>query len=89
MARMLSFAERHVDEASRTDYLTSVGARQRAAASAGVHFWVFEHAEQSGRFIEFVEGASEHDVRSAAVGNHLLNPPVMIWREVQHEVQGA
>jgi len=83
MARMLAFAERHIDEASRTDYLTSVGARQRSAASSGVHFWVFEHADEGGRFIEFVEGASEQDVRSAAAGNNLLNPPVEVWREVQ------
>jgi hypothetical protein len=83
MGRMLAVAERQVDAAARGDYLTSVGARQHVAASSGVHFWVFEHAEESGRFIEFVEGASERDVRAVAVDGELLQGPLALWREVR------
>lgn len=83
MARMLAVAERRIDAAARTDYLTSIGARRQSAAATGVHFWVFEHADESGRFIEFVEGASEHDVRSVAEGDDVMRAALSIWREVQ------
>jgi hypothetical protein len=80
---MLAVAERRVDAAAIADYLTAVPARRNAAASFGVHFWVFEHTEDRGRFIEFVEGASEGDVRAAAAGSELSVDSLTLWREVQ------
>ena len=82
MTRLLAVTEHRVEAAVRADYLVAVGARQRAAASSGVHFWIFEHTDESGRFIEFVEGASEFAVRTAATDDNSPERSPSLWREV-------
>ncbi|MEO7522005.1 MAG: hypothetical protein ABIW79_09330 [Gemmatimonas sp.] len=85
MARLLAVTEHRVEGAVRAEYLVAVGERQRAAETSGVHFWIFEHTDERGRFIEFVEGASESAVRSAAGSVHSSEPSLSLWREVQGE----
>lgn len=79
MSRVLTLAERIVDDATRAGYLAALDTRRASAASLGANFWVFEHASESGRFIEFTEGGSEAAVRSATG----LDAALPLWREVQ------
>jgi hypothetical protein len=83
MARVLAFAERRVVPSARTAYLASVRERQQDAEAAGAHFWVFEHAGESGRFIEFTEGGSDASVRRVAGDSGDDGTPLALWREVQ------
>ncbi|MES2522361.1 MAG: hypothetical protein V4617_06675 [Gemmatimonadota bacterium] len=83
MARLLVFAERRVDLEARPAYLADVRARQATAAASGAHFWVFEHAGESGRFVEFTEGGSEEAVRLVAGTSGDDHAPLALWREVQ------
>jgi hypothetical protein len=57
MPRTLSMQERRVSDAERADYLAALSARSSSASAAQAHFWVFEHARESGRFLEFTEAA--------------------------------
>jgi len=43
------------------------------------HFWVFEHADDRGRFVEFTEAAGEEQIAAL----HERDMPADIWREVQ------
>ncbi len=79
MSRVLSMAERHVDGAAREEYLATLALRRATAAAARAHFWVFEHASDRGRVLEFTEAASDDAIASAQ--GH--NAPELLWREVQ------
>jgi len=79
MARVLAMQERVVAPAERGAYLADLDRRRAHAASAPAHFWVFEHAIDSGRFVEFTEAASEHAIAAA----HELGQTPGLWREVQ------
>ena len=70
--------ERRVSAAERDAYLRDLEERRSAANHIRLHFWVFEHADESGRFVEFTEGACEDDIASAH--SHAL--PAPLWREV-------
>ena len=73
MARTLTIVERRVSEAERAEYLAAL------SAVVPAHFWVFEHATERGRFVEFTEAAGEQQI-AAAHGDHA---PADLWREVQ------
>ena len=79
MARVLTMVERRVPADGRAAYLRDVDTRRHAAAAARVHFWVFEHDDEPGRFVEFTEAGSADDV--AALHDGAL--PAPLWREVQ------
>ena len=78
MARALMMVERLVSAAEREAYLRDLAKRGSAAKHVRLHFWVFEHADESGRFVEFTEGASEVAIASA----HTDALPAPLWREV-------
>ena len=78
-ARVLAFVERRVSPLERAAYLASVDARRRIASAARGHFWVFEHEDEPGRFVEFTEAADATDV--ATVHDGVL--PAPLWREVR------
>ncbi len=79
MARVLAMQERVVARAEREAYLAALDSRRARAAAVPAHFWVFEHATDSGRFVEFTEAASEDAI--AAAHEHGAVPG--LWREVQ------
>lgn len=79
MARTLTIVERRVAEAERAAYLAALSLRKERAAAVPAHFWVFEHATERGRFVEFTEAAGEE--RIAALHEHDM--PADLWREVQ------
>lgn len=79
MARVLAMRECVVASADREAYLASLVNRRARAASVPAHFWVFEHATEPGRFVEFTEAASDEAI--AAV--HEVGPMPALWREVQ------
>jgi len=83
MARVLAVTERRVEAPTRAAYLAEVAVRQDKAASDGAHFWVFEHAVESGRFIEFTEGSTDASVRAVAGPYATDGAPLALWREVQ------
>ena len=78
MARALTMVERHVPAGERMQYLQRLAEKRVAAKHARVHFWVFEHDGESGRFVEFTEGASATDIAAAHDGEL----PAPLWREV-------
>lgn len=55
MARALSIQEKQVSDSERSDYLAAIPQRSANAVAAKSHFWVFEHASERGRFVEFHE----------------------------------
>jgi hypothetical protein len=71
--------ERRVSADERTTFLQLLSVRRRAAEAVRAHVWVFEHATDVGRFVEFTEAASPEDI--AAV--HDGTTPAPIWREVR------
>ena len=73
--------ERRVPPSERGAFLTALSARRDAAQSYRAHFWVFEHAEDAGRFVEFTEAADEASVTAAHVGDLSAS----LWREVQSD----
>ncbi|MBP6774316.1 MAG: hypothetical protein KA154_15070 [Gemmatimonadaceae bacterium] len=79
MSRVLTIVERHVPDAGRAAYLTGVESRRQQAAANHAHFWVFEHDDEPGRFVEFTEGGAASDI--AAVHDGVL--PAPLWRAVQ------
>lgn len=79
MARALHMQERRVSAEARADYLAALPARKERAAAVQAYFWVFEHAGESGRFLEFTEAKREEDL-AALVG---LADASDSWREVQ------
>lgn len=81
MSRVLATTERHVDAPARDVYFAELQHRRVVAEAAHVHFWVFEHATQHGRFIEFVEAPDA--VALARAFPTLM--PTDVWRAVQGE----
>ncbi len=79
MSRALTIVERVVPDAERAEYLAALPLRKQRAASVPAHFWVFEHASDRGRFIEFTEAGGEEAL--AAV--HGADVAAHCWREVQ------
>ena len=79
MPRLLAVGEQHVALAERDSYLASLAERRASAAAAGLNFWVFEHATEPGRFIEFTEGADAEAIRR----RHGADPTLPLWQEVQ------
>ena len=79
MARTLTIVERRVTDAERAEYLAALSGRKQRAAAVPAHFWVFEHATERGRFVEFTEAAGEEQI--AALHDHDM--PADLWREVQ------
>jgi hypothetical protein len=79
MARVLTIVERRVPATEREAYFAALDSRRRAAAERHAHFWIFEHSDEAGRFVEFTEGADANDI--AAVHDGEL--PAPFWREVQ------
>jgi hypothetical protein len=79
MARTLTIVERRVSDAERAAYLAALSLRKQRAAAVPAHFWVFEHADERGRFVEFTEAAGEPQI--AALHEHDM--PGDIWHEVQ------
>lgn len=79
MTRLLAMQERVVASAERVAYLAALVNRRARAAALPAHFWVFEHATESGRFVEFTEAASDEAI--AAVLESGTAPG--LWREVQ------
>lgn len=79
MPRALHMQERHVADVARAAYLTTVEARRTQAVSVRAHFWVFEHATESGRFVEFTEAASADDLATLIGGDAARDS----WRELQ------
>jgi hypothetical protein len=73
--------ERRVEDAARAVYLASVAERRTRAASVQAHFWVFEHAGEPGRFLEFTEAKREEDL-VALVGPEAAENR---WGEIQGE----
>jgi|APMI01.1.fsa_nt_gi hypothetical protein len=79
MARALHMQERRVEAAERASYLASLPLRKTRAAAVEAHFWVFEHAGEPGRFMEFTEAKREADL-AALVGAMAASDS---WGEVQ------
>lgn len=79
MARTLSIVERHVSDAARAEYLAALPSRRERAAAVPAHFWVFEHAAERGRFIEFTEAAGAEQIAAL----HGTDDARDLWREVQ------
>lgn len=66
MSRHLSIVERHIDGRDEPSYRESLIARRDSATAAAVHFWVFAHAQDSQRYVEFVEGSDAAQVAAVA-----------------------
>lgn len=81
MARALHMRECHIQVEARAAYLESVAERRTRAAALQAHFWVFEHAGESGRFLEFTEAKHEDDLVSLVGPEAAHNR----WREIQGE----
>ena len=62
MARHLSMLERRIDGPDENAYIASLAGRVAAATEAEAHFWVFSHASDPHRYVEFVEGANASKV---------------------------
>lgn len=78
MTRHLSIVEKTVGHADHAAYRESLRARQAAAKVAAANFWVFEHASDAHRYVEFVEGTD------AAQVAHLANvEPGALWRAIE------
>ena len=76
--RVLSMVERQVKSEQRSEYLSGLAATRAAASAAHAHFWVFEHEQEPGRFMEFTEAADAAQVATTHGGTL----PAPIWREV-------
>ena len=81
MPRALHMQECRVQDTARAAYLATVAHRRTLAASLQAHFWVFEHAGESGRFLEFTEAKREEDLVA------LVGPEAAVdrWGEIQGE----
>lgn len=80
-------AERTVSAAERATYLASLDARRAACAAHGVHFWVFEHEDTAGHFVEFAESRDASQLDAAwgacrAIGGVTTAPRESRWRSV-------
>lgn len=78
MPRRLVMRERIVPDEERGGYEQAVRQREHQARTVHAHFWVFEHISERGRFVEFVEAASD-EVLAAMLGD----VPADRWTEFQ------
>ena len=62
MSRHLAIVERQVNGAEAAEYLSALVHRQETAASENANFWIFAHASDANRYVEFVEGADAAQV---------------------------
>jgi hypothetical protein len=76
--------ERVVPDAERPAYLAAMADRRARAAELQVHAWVFEHARDSGRFVEFLEAGSVEALTAAQQVTGMAGDPSHRWVEV-HE----
>jgi hypothetical protein len=76
--RHLAIVERQVDENDAQAYHASLRHREVVAADANAHFWVFAHASDASRYVEFVEGSDASQVA-------LLSgvEPAALWRAIE------
>jgi len=72
-------AARRVSLVARDAYLAALPERRARASAVPAHFWVFEHATDPERFVEFTEAASS-ELLAAALDP---DPASDVWREVQ------
>lgn len=79
MPRTLTIVERRVSDAERAEYLAALPGRKARAAAVPAHFWVFEHATERGRFVEFTEAGGEAQIAAL----HGTDQPRDLWCEVQ------
>lgn len=77
MSRALHMMELRVALAERADYLAALPSRVARAAAVPAHFWVFEHASEAGRFVEFTEAANT-ELLAVAVGHEAASNA---WRQ--------
>ena len=82
MSRVLATTERQVEAEARDAYFAELQQRRVVAGAAHIHFWVFEHATENGRFIEFVEGPDAVALARAFP----TSMPTDVWRAVQGEL---
>ena len=78
MSRHLAIVERQVDGADTAEYLSSLVHRREAAAGANAHFWIFAHASEANRYVEFVEGADAAMVAQLSGVEHAA-----LWRAIE------
>ncbi len=64
MTKHLSVVEKRVTNSD--EYLKGVRDRSDVAIASSLHFWVFQHATDSSRFVEFVEGTDAVKVAQVA-----------------------
>ena len=87
MPRALVMAERVVLQSVRTDFLKATTARRDSAAAVGANYWMFEHSEAQGTFLEFIEaGSSDALVAAVAALNATgadFPQTAPVWREVK------
>ena len=76
MARILAISEHNVTEVSRSDYIASTIEKRARAKASNASFWVFEHISENNRFVEFIEGNSEANVRDLVAAQ----ADVSLWR---------
>jgi hypothetical protein len=84
MPRALTLQRSIVPSGDRKKFLAKLIARQAYYASAKCKHWVFEEAELTGAFIEFIEAADGDTLAKALAG---APDPVLdaarIYREVE------
>jgi len=66
MTRHLGIFERRIDGSDQGAYMTSLAERRASAERASMHFWVFAHATDPYRYVEFVEGTDATEVAMLA-----------------------
>ena len=86
MPRVLVMSERTVGSADRTSYVHALAARKESAGAVGANFWVFERADNSEVFLEFVEAGSTEALTSAISSTRSsqfqTSSHAPVWREV-------
>ncbi|MBL0172690.1 MAG: hypothetical protein IPP90_18675 [Gemmatimonadaceae bacterium] len=78
-ARVLTMVERRVSAIERDTFMQALDARRQLAHTVRANVWVFESADEPGRFIEFTEAADVADVATV----HQGTMPAPVWREVR------
>ncbi len=78
-SRTLLVTERRITALERAEYMSGLVRKRAKCARAGVQFWVFEHDQESHRFLEFVE-AKDSLLLDAL---ELDVPPATRWRAVE------
>lgn len=85
MPRVLTLQRTIVPHSERERFLERARMLEAHYAAANCHYWLFEDAQLTGAFIEFVEGADT----AALAAAHAATPepagvdPTRIYREVE------